>query len=79
MTDTIENVLALLEEAEEELLDGEYLITDDEMLVLIKKISELGSTMRHSTEGGTDALLEALNQIQTAYATVKKLKVVPKS
>ena len=76
MTDTIPNVLALLEEAEEELLDGEYLITDSEMLHLFKKISELGNTMRLCTDGYCDEVDEALNQIQTVYATATKLKVV---
>jgi hypothetical protein len=74
--DTIANVIALLEEAQAELIDIKDLIDDDAMLALIRKISELGHTMRLCTSGCSDAVHEALEKIETVYATAIKLKVV---
>jgi hypothetical protein len=52
-------------------------IDDAAMLALIKRISELGNTMRSCTSECSDAVREALTQIRTAYATATKLTVVP--
>jgi len=46
------------------------------MLALVRKISELGHTMRLCTAGCSDAMHEALEKIETVYATAIKLKVV---
>jgi len=72
----VDTVIELLEEAEEAVIDSKELIDDNTMLAMIKKISELAEAIRLCTNGRSDSMEEALNQITAAYPTAIKLKVV---